>query len=403
VQSGLVSDESEVPGLSRERGLPLAKQVEEQLVQCHLGSEFARGVMLDQAGRAELEELGSFVSVVHIPSAERDILVSAILPEHPSAKERPRLATYTALLHLADQLARVPQEKDLLEAALLHSETLPNELHRVLDGWTKYCARDLIAAAHEAVLREVIRALETLQPEAGASVLAADVIQDLIGRVDDQSAALRELELLNPGESPHDLTFRQVFARVERLTAQEPSEHHGLRGWQGRLHELTATNAALSTGAGAASVLPVAWALAVRRAELGAVRGEDGFQLLSQQGWGRVGLYEVIIPSVQMFLREDWPFSRVAAELARRSVEQHLRISWTRMAADPRRDVAVLTSDGDRWSYRKDFYAGRTASRIREAVGWLHQLGLVSAGGITDDGRVILARSLKALRGEGGS
>jgi hypothetical protein len=150
-------------------------------------------------------------------------------------------------------------------------------------------------------------------------------------------------------------------------------------------------------------VLPVAWALAVRRAELGIAKGEDGFQLLSQQGWGRVGLREVILPSVQVFLREDWSFSRVAAELARRTVEQHLRISWTRMAADPRRDVAVLTSDGNRWCYRKVFNAGRTASRIREAVGWLQQLGLVSAGGITDDGRVILAKSLKALREGGGS
>jgi hypothetical protein len=397
------SDESEVPGLSRERGLPLAKQVEEQLAQCRLGSDFAQGKMLEQAERAHLEELGSLVSVVNIPDAERDILVSSILPENPSAKERPRLATYTALLHLADQLARPPQERDLFEAALLHGETLPEELHGILDGWTKYCLRDLIAAAHEAVLREVIRGLETLQTEAGASVPAADVIQDLIARVDDQSTALRELGLLIPGESPHDLTFRQVFERVEKLTAHEPSEHHGLRGWQGRFHELSASNAALAPGAGSASVLPVAWALAVRRAELGAARGEDGFQLLSQQGWGRVGLREVIIPSVRMFLREDWSFSRVAAELARRTVEQHLRISWTRMAADPRRDVAVLTSDGDRWSYRKVFNAGRTASRIREAVGWLQQLGLVSAGGITDDGRAILAKSLKALREGGGS
>lgn len=392
------TDKSEVPGLSRERGLPLAEQVQNLLTQCWLGNEFAQGRMLEQAERSQLEELGALVSVVDLPQAERDILVSSILPENPAVNERSRLATYTTLLYLAEQSRRLPQEKDLFTAALLHSETLPEELHGVLDGWTKYCVRDLIAAAHEAVLREVIRTLEILQPDAGASVLANDVIQDLIARVDDHSAALKDLGLLNPGESAHDLTFRQVFKRVEKLTTQGLSEHHGLRGWQGKLHELAACNTALAIGAGSASVLPVAWAVAVRRAEPGTSRGEDGFQLLSQKGWGRVGLREVIIPAVQMFLREDWSFSRVIAELARRTVEQHLRISWTRMAADPRRDVAMLTSDGDRWSYRKVFYAGRTASRIREAVGWLHQLGLVNTGGLTSEGKAILARSLEALR-----
>lgn len=363
----------------------------------------AKGEPLDYAERDALEEFGALASVNDIPGAERDLLVSAILPERPSDRERPRLATYTALLFLADSLGRVPNEKDLFAAAVSPAGALPEELHTVLDGWVKYCVRDLVAAAHEAVLRAVVDVLKDLQPEDGASVSAGNVIRSLVGRVGEHSEALSELGILAPGESPLDLSFRQVFERVERLTAEGLSEHHGLRGWQGRLHEVATYGTALSSdkGAGAAAVLPVAWALAVRRAEVGVLGGVEDFQLLSQQGWARVGLREVIIPSVQTFLREDRPYGRVMADLARRTVEQHLRISWTRMAADPRRDVAVLTSDGERWSHRKSFRDGRTASRLHQAAGWLRQLGLVDERGLTADGRAARARSLDTLKREG--
>lgn len=394
-------DKTEVPGLSTERGFPLAQQVHEHLMRCRLGHELAKGTPLDYAERAELEEFGTLASVTDIPVAERDLLVSAILPERPSDKERPRLATYATLLFLAESLARVPNEKDLFAAAVSPAGGLPEELHTVLDGWVKYCVRDLVAAAHEAVLRAVIDVLEDLQPEPGASVPAGDVIRDLVGRVGEHSKALRELGILAPGESPLDLSFRQVCERVEKLTAEGLSEHHGLRGWQGRLHEVLTYGTALSSDAGAAAVLPVAWALAVRRAEAGVSGGVEDFQLLSQQGWARVGLREVIIPSVQTFLREDRSYGSVMADLARRTVEQHLRISWTRMSADPRRDVAVLTSDGERWSYRKVFNAGRTASRIHQAAGWLRQLRLVDERGLTADGHAALARSLDTLRRDG--
>jgi hypothetical protein len=394
-------DKTEVPGLSTERGFPLAQQVYGRLTSCRLGQELAKGAPLDYAERAGLEEFGALASVTDIPGTERDLLVSAILPERPSGKERPRLATYAALLFLADSLGRAPNEKDLFAAAVSSAGALPEELHTVLDGWVKYCVRDLVAAAHEAALRAVIDVLEDLQSEPGASVPAGEVIRDLVGRVSEHGEALRDLGILAPGESPLDLSFRQVFERVEKLTAEGLSNHHGLRSWQGRLQEVATYGTALSSDAGAVAVLPVAWALAVRRAESGVSSDIEDFQLLSQQGWARVGLREVIIPSVQTFLREDRSYGLVMADLARRTVEQHLRISWTRMAADPRRDVAVLTSDGERWSYRKAFNAGRTASRIHQAVGWLRQLGLVDERGLTAVGRAALARSLDTLRREG--
>lgn len=71
------------------------------------------------------------------------------------------------------------------------------------------------------------------------------------------------------------------------------------------------------------------------------------------------------------------------------------------MGADARKDVALLISDGDRWTYRKVFKAGRTDSRLRQAVGWLTQLGLIDNAGPTSRGEMILDQSLKTLKAKG--
>ncbi len=111
-----------------------------------------------------------------------------------------------------------------------------------------------------------------------------------------------------------------------------------------------------------------------------------------------MGLREIIFPQLERFHREDWSYQDVMAELAHRTLEQHLRISWARMRTDPHRDVALLSSDGENWTLRKDFKPGRTASRVREACNWLGQLGLLNTGGLTDDGKNLLNRSIQTLR-----
>ena len=392
------SSESGIPGLWEQRGLPLAKQLGDYLSQSHLGLEFAKGKMLAEAERRILEELGPLVSVTNIPDAERDLLVSAILPATPREKEAPRLATFTALLSLAARLQRLPNEQDLFTAALLRDKALPRELDDILDGWVRYCVRDLIAIAHEAVLREVIRVLEVLQPDPGASIPGTEVLRDLVQRVDDHRDVFRELRLIDSDESPLDLSFNLVFDRIKESTATEFKEDNGLRRWSSRLNELTASNLALKIGAGAVALLPIAWILAFNRVELGVMNGETGFDLLSRQGWARLGLRQIVIPSVRRFRQENPPYGQVMAELTRRTVDQHLRISWARMGDDARKDVALIISDGDRWTYRKVFKAGRTGSRIGEAVGWLTQLGLIDKTGLTPHGEIILEQSLDALR-----
>jgi len=67
------------------------------------------------------------------------------------------------------------------------------------------------------------------------------------------------------------------------------------------------------------------------------------------------------------------------------------------MQADPRRNVALLVSDGTTWSGESTLRAGRATSRLYQAISWLHQLGLISGEGITADGTAVLARGLKVL------
>jgi hypothetical protein len=198
-----------------------------------------------------------------------------------------------------------------------------------------------------------------------------------------------------------DLSFNEVFDAITRATATESKEDNGLRRWSTSLNELTVSNLALKSGAGVVALLPIAWILAFNRVEPGVMNRETAFDLLSSKGWGRIGLSQIVIPSIRKFRQENPPYSQVMADLTRRTVDQHLSISWSRMGDDARKDVAVLTSDGDRWSYRKVFKAGRTGSRIREAVGWLTQLGLINQTGLTTYGETILDQSLNALRQRG--
>ena len=111
-----------------------------------------------------------------------------------------------------------------------------------------------------------------------------------------------------------------------------------------------------------------------------------------------MGLADVVLPELDRFQREDKSWLAVAGELAYRTVEQHLQIAWSRLLADPKRDVALLTTDGDRWYSRdKTFAGGRTLSRLPQALGWLTDLRLLDSAGLTADGDDALHRALQVL------
>jgi hypothetical protein len=148
---------------------------------------------------------------------------------------------------------------------------------------------------------------------------------------------------------------------------------------------------------GAVGLLPIAWLLARRRIDFDDEKSRGVMAQMSRQGVARFGLMQVILPATERWIREDATLTEVVAELVHLTVEQHLRVAWSRLATDVKKDVALLIADGDRWYYRKSFGNGRLASRLRQTVGWLRQLQLIDDHGITETGIAALDRGRRIL------
>jgi hypothetical protein len=393
------SRDEKVPGIYAERGRPLALAVDKTLSGIPLVTRLFEGKRPDSASRDELAELGKCARIDQIPDTEREALIAALLPEIPLSKEeRTRIGTYAALLTLAKGKGAPPTERDLFSAACSPSRFSEPLLDLSADGWLTYCVRDAIAASQEAVLAAVMNEV-VAGPEGGQSgVERFRVVAELLERVDEHNAPLRNLGLIEASESVADLTFRQLVARVEAKVSAGQHEERGISRWSSGLTEPTLYNLALSSGAGALSLAVVTWIVAAIRVGTGVRENLLDFGNLSYQGWRRLGLREVILPEIERLLREDPPFRNVAADFAYRAVQQHLQIAWSRLQVDLRRDVALITSEGNRWFSRgKTYRAGRTASRLQQALGWMTQLKLIDANGATADGENALAGALQVL------
>jgi hypothetical protein len=299
----------------------------------------------------------------------------------------------------------MPIESDLFKEAQHLKRSLPSELHSHLDGWLRYSIRDVIAVGHEYVLQEIIQALLILS-KGRSGIPISEVSAYLLQHLNEHQAALDTFNLLNPGEDLLDLEFRQIYERVESTTSTVRVTEGSLNRWCGPLSELSLIDVVRAHPPRALALLPVIWSLAALRTshwpdpDSNPIEGRRGL------GWRAMGIHEVITPAVEKFLDEGWKLGHVMTELALRTVEQHLRVSWSRMAVDVRHDVALLTSDGDRWQSRpeekhvRDYRGGRSLSRIPQVVGWLSQLGLVNQSGLTDRGKNVYKRALSALKPE---
>ncbi len=387
-----------VPSLIIERGVPLAVAVDQRLSRIPLVKRLLSQPTLAQVSTDDLFELGAVARIDQIPEDERALLIATIIPTKPLAKERARIATYASLLTLAAKRKALPTESDLFNAACSINRFDEPILDNIADGWTTYCVRDLIAVTQEAVLAAVMNQIVTSPDADQLGVEREGIITALMERVEEHSSALRDLDLLDNSESVIDLSFRKVITRIEARLDVASELKRGINRWSADLIEPRLYKQALKSGAGALSLAVVAWALAAFR--VGSAVRENGPEHsgLSYQGWRRLGLRDIILPELERFLQEDRPFREVAAELAYRTVQQHLQIAWSRLQADLQRDVSLLTAEGDKWFSRgKGFGGGRTLSRIPQAVGWLEQLQLIDENGITADGNDILQGALKVL------
>ena len=392
------SRDNAVPGLVDTRGVPLALAVHQRLTQIPLIERLVSEPDLTQVSMDDLRELGEVTRIDQIPDDERELLLAAIVPSKPLLTERARIGTYAALLVLATKMKTRPTESDLFDTACSMSSFSEQLLDQVAAGWTSYCVRDAIAVTQEAVLAAVMDEIMA-SPDGGLAGVARDVVVGaLMERIEEHDSALRDLGLLSAAESVASLSFRDLQRRIEERVSADSVTTNGIRRWPDKLIEPYLYKRALKSGAGALSLAVVAWVLASVRVGDAVRENSQESGRLSYQGWRRLGLRDVILPELARFYREDRPLREVAAELAYRTVQQHLQITWSRLQVDLRRDVALLTAEGNQWySRRKGFAAGRTASRIQQALGWLSQLKLIDAGGITADGDVVLKRAFKVL------
>ncbi len=396
------SEESVVPRLTLERGVPLARALAGHVSGCELGKIFNAGGCPEAAGLEPLTEFGRLVDVADIPEPEAALICAAILPERPLPAELPRVTTNAVLLSVAGALGRVPTVDDIFHVAADPDASLQPTLRPTLDGWLYYLVRDTLAYCHEAVLDQVIRELET-RGGARRQIASEEVAAALVAAADEHAATLKKLGLLARGESPLTMTFREVAERVRTAVGEQVED--GGRGparWRGGLTELAVIRAARAAGAGVLTLLPVSWLLALERAAYDSRAAEEPSDPLSRQGWARVGLRQVVAPAVRAYLSEDRAYRDVMFDLARRTVDQHLRVAWARWSQDPKRDVALLLADGGLWSSRRrKFRAGRTDSRLGVSLSWLKQLRLIDERGLTPAGSAALGRALTTLEAVG--
>ena len=163
---------------------------------------------------------------------------------------------------------------------------------------------------------------------------------------------------------------------------------NGLYRWEGDLTETAVIDAALSLSSGQSILVMVAWILVARRVSTDLGNHNAQLELLSVEEERRVGVFDVVVRSVSDWGNNDVSLIEKAAELMNFTIQQHLNIAWSRMATDLKKDVALLSVDEGKWKSRgKQIAAGRTVSRLDQAIGWMAQLGWINENGITSTGR----------------
>jgi hypothetical protein len=352
-------------GITKDRGLALAEAFEKVVAGSSYADRLRRQPTLERVPRDELEDFPKSISLDRIPAEEKAVLVGTLMPALPENNERRRLENYALLLWLSQKKRAPVEEADVFAAALEPSEDVPLGLRPLLDRWLTYVVRDAIAVAHEAVFDAVMHEVDVKSSARGGPALAADVVSSLLAATDQHDDALRQLGLLQKNETVASLSFKQLRERIEQKCRRQETVSNGMRRWHKGLSEIELYEAALEAGAGAAALLPVAWCLAAHRVSPAMQQaGTLGYELLQTGAVYQIGLRDVVLPKIESFTRENPLLLAVMSELITRTVQQHLRIAWTRLAARQGKDVSVLIADVQTWSRNNGFSAGRTDSRL---------------------------------------
>jgi hypothetical protein len=389
-----------VPQLSKERGLPLALAIDQILKSVPFAHRLTSATPPTEATRKDLESLGKAVAMNSVSEREISILGDAVIPEKPSSTEWPRVATYASLFSLTDEFERIPGEFEFMEAATRSKGFQDQRLANWSDAWLAYGIRDMLAVAHECLCFEMLEEINQMGGESQSPIHRASVISALLSRVDDLLDPLVRLGLAAPGENVEKLTFKELVKRVAKATKKKRALRNGLNRWEGDLTETALIEASLTVSGGQVMLVMVAWIMVAQRVS-DELEGQNAqLALLSGDEDRRVGVFDVVVNSVNVWSSGESSLIEIGADLMSFTIQQHLNIAWSRMQVDLKKDVALLSVDEGMWKPRgKQIAAGRTVSRLDQAIGWMTQLGWIDEDGISKSGRHFADRALGIVAG----
>jgi hypothetical protein len=387
---------SNITGITSELGQPLIEIIHEQVINTSIVNKIIKSKSVTSFAREEIRELGKILSIDEIPSNERAKLISCVLPSESRpdgwGKDIRRIATYCLLLTVSQNKQQTPSAADVLEMAMHDISDVPSFYTEVLNGWLIYLIRDLLAVVHEITLERVVVELSSNKQK---QFKTSDIVREILSNEGEINKSLRNLNLLKPDESYTNLTYSSLLARVIPNSGQ--TNTNGLVRWsEMMINEEQLISELLSHDLGVVGLLPIVWILISHRLDDDNISSPMA-DYLSHNGWSRIGLKQVVRPILVEWEKDDANFSHMVSDLILRTIDQHLRITWSRMSRDMLKDVSVLSVDGEKLKFKKDFEGGRTDSRLSFATGWLRQLQLIDAKGITTGGKSILTRSEQIL------
>lgn len=389
-----------VPQLIKERGLPLALAVDELLKSVPLAQKITSANPSTHATRDELESLGKALAMNTISKREMALLSDAVIPLQASNDEWPRVATYASLFSLANELEREPGEFEFMEAATRSNGFTDPRLANWSDAWLAYEIRDMLAVAHERLCYEMLDEINQQGGENQTPLSPRAVIRPLLSRVDDLLEALVRLGLADDEEKIEEISVKELVNRVVKATKKKRVLRNGLYRWDGPLTETALIEAALSLSSGQAMIVMVAWILVAQRVSTDSAGHNVQLTMLAGEEERRVGVFDVVINSVSDWTDDDSSVIDLGAELMSFTIQQHLNIAWSRMQTDLKKDVALLTVDEGKWKSRgKQIAAGRTISRLDQAIGWMTQLRWIDEHGITAIGKMYADRAYGTVAG----
>lgn len=376
--------------LTQERGLPLAIAVEDLLTNSTVLGKVDVTSERQEFALSDADYLADVFTLEVPTELDRELLLNTVLPAFPSDSELPRMATYGLLMHLANRGINEFDASGVLNAiSLMPREQITEVLKPAQVGWMRFLVRDMIVVAHEHAAAGV---LDILSQHGGS--LSRD---ELYRQVTEEICSTDLEEDLYSGIEP-DMPFSQMMHTL-RSACIPNGKDRGLSFWE---HPISESNliSYLETKKPTGQrllVLPICWGLALLRTEPGVGSGVS-LDKLSGASRARYGIDAVVSPRIQKWKSSGQSVKEIAAEMALDSLDQHVRTAWIRFQRDPNyRLSARVERDGDSYRYINSIDPGRSSSRLRQAIMWLEQLGLIKDSMLTGEGHDELQKITRIL------